>query len=310
MKKQIKMIVLGIIFCGLFVALMHRTTYVFREKENTAMHDRFMALDRDSVDTVFVGSSHQFCSISTDILYEEYGINSFMMATSGQTLPMTYYAVLEAIEFQHPKTIVMEVVYSHHDFKTISPEMTHTFTDGMLLNKIKKLAVEDLVEENRLYYYYELGYYHNRWKNLEQVDFQSNLTSERNSFYSEEVYPIWEIPVVDRTEVKGMPETAKKYLDLIIKTCSENDVELVLYIAPYNAEDSSELEREVLFNSQRIFNGIEQYAAEQGIKFHNLFYEMDQIGLDLETDFMDTQHCNCMGQEKITRYMVEKGYIK
>lgn len=310
MKKWIKMIVLGVIFCGLFIGMMQRTTYVFREKENTAMHDRFKALERDSVDTIFVGTSHQFCSISTDILDYDYGINSFMMATSGQTLPMTYYAVLEAIEYQHPETIIMEVVYCHHDFKTIMPEMTHMFTDGMPFGKIKKLAIDDLAEQKeKLYYFYELGFYHNRWKDLKEVDFQSNLESKRNSFFSDEVQPNWEIPVVDRNETAPMPETAKIYLDKIIAACNANDVELVLYIAPYNATGTSDSEKESLFNSQRIFNGIEEYAEAQGIAFYNLFYEIDEIGFDWTTDFMDTQHCNYAGQEKITRYMVEKGYI-
>lgn len=310
MKKLIKMIVLGILFVGLLVGVMQRTTYVFREKENTAMHDRFMALERDSIDTIFVGTSHQFCSISTDILDYDYGINSFMMATSGQTLPMTYYAVLEAIEYQHPETIVLEVVYCHHDFKTIMPEMTHMFTDGMPLSKIKKLAIDDLAEqEDKLYYFYELGFYHNRWKDLKEIDFQSNLESKRNSFFSDEVQPNWEIPVVDRSETAPMPEISKIYLDKIIAACNENNVELILYVAPYNATDTSDSAKETLFNSQRIYNGIEEYAEAQGITFHNLFYEIDEIGFDWNTDFMDTQHGNYAGQEKITRYMVEKGYI-
>lgn len=310
MKNRIKMIVLGILFVALFAGLMQRTTYVFREKENTAMHDRFMALERDSIDTIFVGTSHQFCSISTDMLDYDYGINSFMMATSGQTLPMSYYAVLEAIEYQHPERIILEVVYCHHDFKTVLPEMTHMFTDGMPLGKIKKLAVNDLAEpEEKLYYFYELGFYHNRWKDLAEVDFRSNLDSERNSFLFDTITPITEIPVIDRTETAPMPETAKEYLDKIIAVCKENNVELVLYVAPYNAVDSSEEAREVLFKSQRIFNGIEEYAMEQGIPFYNLFYEIEEIGFDWTTDFMDTQHCNYAGQEKITRYMVEKGYI-
>lgn len=310
MKKWVRMLVLGIVFCALFIGMMQRTTYVFGQKENSEMHDRFMALERDSVDTIFVGTSHQFCSISTDILNYDYGINSFMMATSGQTLPMTYYAVMEAIEYQHPKTIIMEVVYCHHDFKTIMPGMTHKFLDGMPLNRIKKMAVDDLAEpEEKLYYYYELGFYHDRWKELKEVDFKSNLDSEYNSFFSDVIQPNWEIPVVDRSETQPMPETAKIYLDKIINICKENDVELILYIAPYNATDTSDLEREVLYNSQRIFNGIEQYAEAQGITFHNLFYEIDEIGFDWNTDFMDTQHCNYAGQEKITRYMVEKGYI-
>ena len=82
---------------------------------------------------------------------------------------------------------------------------------------------------------------------------------------------------------------------LSLVACNDNNVELVLYVAPYNSVDMSDIMVESLFDSQRIYNGIEEYAMEQGITFYNLFYEIDQIGFDWNTDFMDTQHCNYAG---------------
>lgn len=311
MRQRIKMLVLGVLFLTILVGIYTKTSYVLREKELTAMHDRFKQYKRDSIDTIFVGTSHQYCSINTDILDFDYGINSFMMATSGQTVPMSYYAVMEAIEYQHPKTIIFEALYCAHEFRTLVPGMTHMFFDGMPLCKAKKLAIDDLIEpQERLYYYFELGYYHNRWKELTEVDFQSNLSSPRNTFFSDQVQPNWEIPVVDRSEKEPMPENTRVYLDKMIEICKENNVELILYIAPYNSLNDTDSDRESLFHMQRMFNWIEEYVGEQGIPFYNLFYEMDGIDFDYTTDFLDSQHCNYAGQEKITRYMAEKGYIK
>jgi hypothetical protein len=36
---------------------------------------------------------------------------------------------------------------------------------------------------------------------------------------------------------------------------------------------------------------------------------MEGIGLDGETDYMDSQHFNASGQAKVTRYMAEMGYL-
>lgn len=310
-RQRIKILVLGILFLGILTGIMVRTSYVLREKEGTAMHDLFRQFERDSIDTIFVGTSHQYCSINPDILYEEYGINSFMMATSGQTVPMTYYAVMEAIEYQHPKTIIMEALYCANDFRTVTPGMTHMFFDGMPWCEAKHLGVKDLAEpEERLYYYFDLGFYHSRWKDLSEVDFQSNLTSPRGTFFSDQVQYNWEIPVLDKSEKEPMPEEMKKYLDKIIALCKENEVELILYVAPYNALYDDDNARQNLFYMQRVFHWLEEYVEEQVIPFHNLFHELDSIGLDGATDFMDSQHCNYAGQEKLTRYMVEKGYIK
>ena len=60
---------------------------------------------------------------------------------------------------------------------------------------------------------------------------------------------------------------------------------------------------------QRMFNYIGEYAKEHDVRYYNLFYEIPSIGLDDSTDWMDRQHLNCYGQEKFTRYMVEKGYL-
>lgn len=106
-----------------------------------------------------------------------------------------------------------------------------------------------------------------------------------------------------------MPEEMFNYFEKFVELCRENNVKLILYAAPFNALYDDDSMREDLFRRQRIFNWIGDYALQEGIPFHNLFYELDEIGLDGGHDFMDTQHLNCYGQEKLTRYMAEKGYF-
>lgn len=308
--RIVKNIVLTILFLGLFIMMLARVMYVFREKSDNLVQDRFAALEPDSVDTVFIGTSHQFCSIDADLLYEEYHINSFMLATSAQTVPMSYYAAMEAIELQHPEKIVFEVLYCTNDFRTVTPEMSHTFFDGMPMCKARKMAIDDLIEpKQRIYYYLNFGRYHSRWKNLTQDDFQVPAASPRGTFYSEKVAYNQSIPVIPREGKEEMTEEMFLYFEKLVELCRENNVKLILYAAPFNALYDDESMREDLFRRQRIFNWIGDYAMQEDIPFHNLFYELDEIGLDGERDFMDTQHLNCYGQEKLTRYMAEKGYF-
>lgn len=309
-KKILKTGILLIVFTAVVIVSVLRVSYILREKEAIFVWDNYNQLEKDSVDMIFIGSSHQFCTINTDLLYEEYDINSFMLATSAQTIPMSYYAAMEAIESQHPKAIVLEASYLANDSRTVTPEMSHFFFDGMPWGEAKKLAIRDLIEEDeQIYYYLNLGRYHTRWKDLEESDFESNLTSPRGSYYYEDVSYNWEIPVISRNEKDPMPEEMEKYLDMLVSLCSENDVELILYIAPFNTLYFDETLNEDLFRRQRIFNGLEEYALENGLRYYNLFYEMGAIGLDGTTDYKDSQHFNCMGQSKVTRYMVENGYF-
>ena len=310
MRKKCYTLILFLLFWAVLVPAVFRISYVLREKEGTNIQDNFKQLERDSVDMVFVGSSHQFCSIDTDLLYEEYGINSFMLATSAQTIPVSYYAVMEAIELQHPKAIVLEALYCTNDFRTVTPEMSHTFFDGMPKCEARKLAIEDLIEpEEQIYYYLNLGRYHTRWKDLGEEDFKSNLTSPRGRYYSEEIKYNWQIPVIPENEKEPMAEEMLKYLDMLVELCKENQVELILYVAPFNSLYDDETTREDLFRRQRIFNWLEDYTEEKELRYYNLFYEMSELNLDSMRDYKDSQHFNCYGQEKITRYMAERGYL-
>ena len=308
--KVIKNIILTAVFLILSTFFFSRIMYVCREKSDNWRQDNFARLSKDSIDVIFIGTSHQFCSINTDLLYDEYGINGFMLATSAQTIPMSYYAAMDAIEFNHPDANVFEVLYCTNDFRTVTPEMSHTFFDGMPLCRAKIEAITDLIEEEqRVYYYLNFGRYHNRWKDLTEEDFQSDLTSPRGTYFNDKITPNWNIPVISREEKEEMPEEMFRYLNMIVELCRENNVKMIWYVAPFNSMSDDDASRMDLFRRQRIFNQMEDYAAEQGIPYYNLFYEIDRIGFDLNKDFMDSQHLNCYGQEKLSRYMADMGYF-
>lgn len=308
--KIVKNVILTVVFLALFWFALTRVMYICREKSDNLVQDRFAALEPDSVDVVFIGTSHQFCSINADLLADEYGMDCFMLATSAQTVPMSYYAAMEAIELQHPETIVFEVLYCSNDFRTVSPEMSHTFFDGMPWCRARREAIHDLIEpDQRIYYYLNFGRYHNRWKELTEADYRPADLSPRGTFFSDEVVHNGQIPVVSVDEKQEMPEEMFVYFEKLVTVCRENDVRLILYVAPFNMLYEDETMLEDLYRRQRIFNGIGEYAEGEGIPFHNLFYEMEELGLDGERDFMDTQHLNCYGQEKLTRYMAERGYF-
>ncbi|MCR5254916.1 MAG: hypothetical protein K6D96_03220 [Acetatifactor sp.] len=310
-KKITKIIVLFMIFmCILGLALI-RLNSVMSVKAAEAVQKRFSEFERDSCDVVFVGNSHQFCSIDPMLLKDEFGIESFMLATSAQTVPMSYYAVMEAVEMQHPDRIVFEVSYCANDFRTVSNEMSHYFFDGMPVGHIKKAAIEDLIEDEPFWFYVPFGLYHTRWKELSETDFSDYEVNERGGVFFTETVPNSSIHVIDEGDMENMPEEMEKYMDKMVDYCRENGVELILYTAPFNTlYDGDETQLEDLERRERIFNYVGKYAGEKGIEYHNLFYEIDKLGIDDQTDWMDRQHLNANGQRKFTEYMANKGYIR
>ncbi len=144
---------------------------------------------------------------------------------------------------------------------------------------------------------------------MTEADYDRVVTGKRGAFRSSEVANNWAIPVVPRDDVKEMPEEMKAYLEKMIELCKNEGVELILYCAPFNSMYLDEASIESLFETQRVFNGVADVANEHGLRYYNMFYEIDQMGLDYSTDFMDSQHFNENGQAKFTRYMMDKGYF-
>ena len=92
-----------------------------------------------------------------------------------------------------------------------------------------------------------------------------------------------------------MAEYTAQWLENIVRLCEDNQVQLILYTAPYHANEQQ----------QAIYNGLNDFAEEHGLCYRNMMYDMDAIGLDLKQDYMEFSHLNCRGQEKLTRFLAE-----
>ncbi len=308
MKKKLLFLCLVVLFFFTLFFTLGKMEWVFRNKDYSGAQDRFREWDPEEADIVFIGNSHQFCSINPDVLYYEYGLESFMLATSAQTIPMSYYAAMEAIELRHPRQIILELSYMANDFMTVGYGMDNSFFDGMPPCHAKTAAINDLYEEDqRIYYYLPLGLYHTRWKELSEKDYRDFELSERGTYLSYNVAENWEIPLADPSDREAPPENMVNYLKKLVDLCKENDVELVCYVAPFNSTYDDEPSNRDLLKRERIFNQTCLLLEDMGITARNLFYELDAIGLDPTSDWMDSQHLNINGQAKFTRYLADTG---
>ena len=257
---------------------------------------------QNSVDTVFVGNSHQFCSVDINLLNREYGENCMLLASSSQGFDLSCYSVMTAIEMQHPKTIVLETLAATFSKRTEAPLARCLL--GNLPNwlRAKFLAAKAMgSNEDAQYFpvfYYPICEFHSKWYELRAEDFRlppRMKDGERFSFRYTRVEPQkpWEPIPAERKA--PMPDAAAEWLEKIVALCEENGVRLILYTAPYPASESA----------QEIFNGLEDFAREHGLVYRNMMYDTEAIGLDPACDYMDGGHLNCTGQEKLTRFLAE-----
>lgn len=75
----------------------------------TEIVEGFFDEPEDSLDVVFIGSSHVYCDINPLYLWKNYGITSYDFSITTQTVDCSYYYMQEMFKHQAPKVVFFEV---------------------------------------------------------------------------------------------------------------------------------------------------------------------------------------------------------
>lgn len=298
MKKTVRWLLAGVLFIGIGLLLYGRISEVLRRKSGTEsdMIHSFYEVKEDSLDVLFLGSSHLYYGIQPNVLWREYGIAAYDMGSAEQTVASSYFLLKEAFQYQKPKVVVLESYYLW------CPELYHSEArlrqafDGMRYGAAKREMVDTMLPEldwkERLTYYLPFLKYHERWNALEDYDFHTKpyLRGARIDYT---IAPL-EDPGLP-TEASELPELSLEYLEKIKELCEEHDAEFVLVAIPYGVE----IDQDRYVYQQGMNLALETWAKEQEIPFR--FYQKEEPELiDFATDFRDQTHLNTAGAEKFT----------
>lgn len=252
-------------------------------------------------DVVFIGDCELYENISPAVLWEEYGINSYIRGSAEQLIWQSYYLMEETFRYEKPKVVVFNILslkYNEPQKETYN-RMT---LDGMRWSgsKVDSVMASMTEEESFIEYVFPILRYHSRWSQLTADDFRYFWTGKDvtfNGYYMRvDVRPAENVPEGRPLADYRFGDNAYQYLDKMTELCRENGVELVLVKAPslYPAwYEQWELQ-------------VEDYAAEHGLKYYNFLEMTEEIGLDFTQDTYDAGlHLNLSGAEKLSRYFGE-----
>lgn len=296
--SQIRGAARAIIFLLLFLFLFQTIAGILRNKNSASASAAFYGEPKDSLDVLFMGSSHMLNAVSPMQLWEEHGIASNNLAQNGQVLPVSYYALQEALRWQKPKLVVLDIYKVVQDSLIDSKVNLHFTLDNMRFGLPKLRAVFDLLpSEDRVEYLLDLILYHTRWKELTKEDFQQLDTTERGAqalFTTSPPYEGWNVVPENETAVPA--EVEIHYLEKIVELCRREGVELLLVAVPFSTPESDDL------NRQATVNAMTAYAQAWGVPFVNLMHRTEEMGFDFSTDMADVYHVNWRGMEKVTAW--------
>ena len=238
--------------------------------DTTRKVEGFYAEEENSLDFVFVGSSQMFTTVVPAVLWQEYGITSYDFGANEQPMYLSYYYIKEALNYQKPKAIVLEVSYCKGiDY---SHEGVHRINlDDLRMGKVKLEAIFDIVPpEDRWSYIFELAKYHDTWTGLNQESLEYITADKHNPYkgYTPSMEGISDGGIFNEeiakiTERAELPEFSLNYMEKIIALCKKEDVDLVFLKTPNDH-----------IHNQQYYNAVADLAKANDIPYLNLNGEM------------------------------------
>lgn len=251
-------------------------------------------------DVLFLGDCEVYESFIPAILWEKYGITSYVRGSAQQLVWQSYYLLEEMLRYETPKAVVFNV-YALKYGEPQSDSYNRMTLDGMRWSRSKINAIRASMteEEHFLEYVFPLLRFHSRITELKGEDleyaFGKNYVSDSGYLMQTGVVPMTTTRTGEELFDYTLPETAFSYLDMMRSLCEERGIELILVKAPTNHWKFWWYEE---YDTQ-----INAYADAYGLEYINFIPLSDEMEIDWQTDTYDGgMHINVYGAEKLTEY--------
>ena len=253
-------------------------------------------------DVLFIGDCEVYESFIPAVLWQEYGISSYVRGTPSQLAWQSYYILEDTFRYETPKVVVYNVQALVNGESEKNEAMNRMALDGMKwsVSKVKAINASMTDEENFLDYVFPLLRYHSRITELTADDFKYAFNapapvSHSGYLMQKGVAPMTEEASSNDKYVEPMPDETMEYLEKMRLLCEEKGSKLVLVKAPTNSSRywwHDEWEDEIV-----------SYANKNKLSYYNFIPLCEEMGIDWATDTYDKgEHLNVYGAEKYTKY--------
>lgn len=319
-KKLINTLIRITGFLVIFVLLSYQLTLVFLPKQDQfksafSRNYAFYQMPKNTVDVLYLGASSFIRGINPLIIWNEYGFTGFNRSGSGQ-LPITiYYQMIESIEYQTPRVVVLDTVsmLSYYDLDVLEGKLRPKI-DGMKMSPLKIDFIREVIakseKQTMFSYLYPLLRYHDRWDEITATDFKINLRKLHNDYagyYG--VFPdmkeiaIPEDFMIPQANVAELDPDSMVYFERIIRFCQEMGIDVILVTMPRDEW------------SYANHNAIQKFAERYNLPYldYCLPENFVRLGIDPKVDFRDGNHLSMIGAEKVTldlgNYLLENYHL-
>lgn len=299
-KRNGKELFFAMVFLLVALLLLNLASRMFRPVRTNygSTWEAFLQEPEDSIDVLYLGSSYAYCDWNPGVIYGETGLTGYVMAGSEQTVALTSWYLREALKTQSPTAVVMEgtsLLFDRYQNYT-------QLNVGYMPWGFNRLgAILDASEpEKRLGLFFDLYFYHDRWKELTLSGVRQALTPVKadhlkgytvlNTFQVQKNGPyLNDMSISEEVYQENLDDFCR-----IAAICRKQEIPLIVVINP----KYSQFKQEVYM---RMEDDLNRLAPE--VTFLNWINQMEDLGLDTGRHFYDAGHLNREGAEILSTRM-------
>lgn len=294
-RKMYRRVVYICISLCILALLLHQLRLLTENKSSYTKTAEFVET-ADEYDVLFFGTSHMTMSVYPMELWKDYGITSYNLGGNGHPLAISYWVLMNALDYANPQLAVIDCYGLQWNSK-VPKDMgyAHQSIDAYPLSENKCRTVFDLFDSTveRLEYLWDFTTYHYRWSELKKSDFQPQYGMDKGADYTEVVAVpnnVEQIVPGQESEIESISVT---YLEKMIEECQKRDIDVLLTYMPYPAPEDDQLAAKYA----------ESIATKYGVAYIN-FLETDVVNYAVDC-FDEDSHLNASGARKVTNYLGE-----
>lgn len=305
----------GVLFVFVFLLMGWRLGDLVRQKWTYAQDNAAQQIVSGyyeeaphTLDVLYLGASTMRNGVSPLEMWAEYGFTGYSRATSVQSPVISYYLLLETLEQQDLKAVVIDATTLTKMTNNVAEfdGKYHEAVDYMPMSEYKLQIIDTFADSSdidRMDFLVPLYRYHDRWSELGEEDY-TYRTWMRDYHYKGQ-YPIiknYAYTFSDDYMEEGVEQdtdfaidnNAAYYFDRMIELCRQRGITFIMMKTPVGIWD---------WNKHDM---IQAYADAAGVAFVDFNLPAVQSTIDFQAgeDFCDEgRHPNITGAQKMSRYL-------
>lgn len=289
-----KKILLSISFILILLIILNMLSEILIKKFYTFKIDSLY--NEKQIDILFVGGSTTHHAISPMYIWNKYKIKSINIASPSQHEQITLAFIKEFLK-KKPKFIVF-------DISILLLHQKYTIADIAYLNSICNIFLRydtaKILDDKKKYELLNTFYlYHNRWKQLEKIDYENINYLKGHSALYDKIYKIVPQQKPDTNHIEDMDFITYiyEYVKILKEIAQQNDIKLLFISTPLANKDAR--------NRLPLVYNFNKIADKYDLDYLNFTELADNIGIDYKHDFCDNTHINLYGGYKVTDYLIQ-----